>query len=126
MSVTHKITLTDSEQFFYDHAGCSFDPSRETASSGLTRNAILLASAEEHAKREGWDVEWDIDPEADIIPTANYFVSGAEQWTATLRNLDGEPLANLCGIDLGHNAVPETDPYARVIAAELATEAIFK
>lgn len=121
MTSTHKVTLTDREQFFYDNAGYSYDPATETASSGRTRNAILLAQAESVLLREKWDVTWDIDPDADTEPSDNYFVSGAPHWMCEVKTSDGRT-ANLCSIDLGHGKYPESEPYARVVEAELASE----
>jgi hypothetical protein len=131
MTNTHLITLTTDEQFFYDNAGYSYAYGKESRSSGATRNALLLAQAEKEAKRKGWHVEWSVDQEADITPTDNYFVSGAEHWEALLFDADGKLLASLGSIDLGYAygnsgepAYPDTTAYARVVKAELAREAL--
>jgi hypothetical protein len=119
----HIVTLTESEAFFYEHAGYSYDPASERPTSGRTRGAIHLAYAEREAARRGWETRWDIDADADIIPTDNYFVSGEPQWVAALVTDEGEIIAALYGIDLG-TADPNGDPYARVVAAELAYETL--
>lgn len=120
------VTLTDAEQFFYDHAGWGYDPATETPEHGRARGAMHLADAEKHAARKLWSVEWEIDPDADTEPTDSYFVSGNPQWCATLYDEGGNVLASLCGIDFAepHDVTPEAEPYARVVAAELAYEAI--
>jgi hypothetical protein len=128
---THLVTLTDAEQFFYDHAGYSYDPEREKRTSGKTRTAILLANAERKARRRNWLYEWSIDPNAEITPGDGYYVSGAAHWTVILRDIDGVTLGTLGSIDLGfahgdcgEPKQPENDPYHRVVQAELAFEAI--
>jgi hypothetical protein len=125
----HVVTLTDAEAFFFEHAGYSHDPARETRTSGRTRGAIRLAMAKEIADERGWKVRWSIDHDADITPGENYFVSGAQHWQACLVNNVGEILASLGSIDLGYSvrpipAWPESVPYARVVEAELAYGAL--
>lgn len=131
MSNTHLITLTETEQFFYDHAGFSYNPETETHTSGKARGAVQLAAAEKWGKLHGWTVEWNIDPDADTTPTDEYFVSGAPHWYALLRNKDDEIIGSLGSVDLGYADGSETgpkdpanDPYARVVAAELMMEAL--
>jgi hypothetical protein len=133
MGNTHKIVLTDDEQFFYDHAGCS-RAMDEPAWSGRARVAVLLAEAEATAKRKGWEITWEIDFDADTEPSDSYFVSGAPHWQASLwAHEDGVPvhLAGLGSIDLGFAGGSTTEPaspwhnaYARVVEAELASEAM--
>lgn len=124
----HKIRLTEAEEFFYRNAGYS-RAMDEPAYSGKTRGAILLADAEAHAERHDWVYRWEIDADADITPTDSYFVSGAEHWECVLFNQDDEILASLCSIDLGFDKHgyanhPNDQPYARVVQAELASEAM--
>lgn len=120
------ITLTDAEQFFYDHAGYGYDPASETPEDGRARGAVVLARAERTARNLGWFVDWEIDPDADTTPTDSYFVSGNPQWTATLYDTNGDVRGSLCGIDFAevYEVTPQSDPYARVVAAELAAEAL--
>jgi|SRR6516165_3357603 hypothetical protein len=126
----HIIRFTAAEQFFYEHAGYRRDPD-EPPYSGRARCAILLADAEATAKRKGWTTVWDIDPDAEIVPSDSYFVSGAAHWQAALIDADENVLASLCSIDLGFAdgtdgdpKWPSDDPYSRVVAAELAAEAL--
>lgn len=125
------VRLTDSEQFFYDHAGWSYDPATETKHHGRATGAIALADAERMARARGWTVRWEIDPDADTTPTEDYFVSGNPQWIAILANSDSddaEVLSALGGIDFAeaYEVTPERDPYARVVAAELALEVLWR
>ena len=129
MSNMHKIRLTEAEQFFYDNAGYS-RAMDEPAYSGRTRCAVLLADAERHAESHGWQYRWEIDADADITPTDNYFVSGAEHWECLLFDKEGNVLASLGSIDLGYDSTgvyanhPNDVPYGRVVQAELASEAM--
>jgi hypothetical protein len=131
----HTVRLSPAEQFFFDNAGFSCDLAHESAISGQTRGAILLAAAEDTAKRKRWTVEWSIDPDAETTPGPGYFVSGAPHWMATLWSADpgegdADVLASLGSIDFGfdtggHAIQPGPGtPYARVIEAEMALEAI--
>lgn len=125
---THKIVFTEAEQFFYDHAGWGHKPD-EPAWSGRTRCAVLLADAEAALERSDAHVTWELDPDADNEPAEGYYVSGCPQWQAALVRDNGaggtEWLASLGGVDFGreYDVTPEDDPYARVVAAELASEA---
>lgn len=121
----HVVRLNPAEQFFYNHAGSAHDPVHENATSGRTRGAVLLAAAEATAKRKGWIIQWELDADADNEPGPGYFVSGEPQWEATLyNNADGkgEFLAGLSAIDLGEEGL--SNPYVRVVEAELASEAL--
>jgi hypothetical protein len=118
MGTTHKITLTEAEQFFYDHAGYSYRADHETKGSGRTRIAVLLADAEEARKRAGAEVQWEEDP--DIWGED----AEATYWYAALVGESGETLASLGGIGFAEGKGPDTDPYGRVVEAELASEAL--
>lgn len=120
------VKLTDAERFFYEHSGFSHSLD-ESPTSGRTRGAILMAFAERESARRGWSVIWEIDQDADTVPTEDYFVSGNPQWIATLNGEHDEYLASLCGIDFAEDysgSDPTSDPYARVVAAELTYQSI--
>jgi hypothetical protein len=114
------ITLDDAEQFFYENAGYGV-MTGESVEHAKARCAVNLAQAERHAQVKGWYVEWEIDQDADITPTDSYFVSGNPQWAAILYDENGDVLGSLWGIDFAE-AYEVT--YARVVAAELALEAL--
>src|SRR5262252_659469 len=113
------MTNNKPEKFFYDHAGWSYNPATETPEEGRTRGAVSLAAAEAWARAQGlwfkwirnyWD-EWD----------------GAEPydgpiWDCVALNEDGEPVASLAMIAMENI---DSDPYRRVVEAELAEEARF-
>jgi hypothetical protein len=119
----HKIVFSEAEQFFYDHAGYNRSPD-EPAWSGRARSAVLSADAERRFNNSDAYMVWEIDPDADNEPTESYFVSGFPQWQAVLMR-GNEVLASLGGIDFGrlYRVTPEGHPYARVVTAELASEA---
>ena len=135
--------VSEGERFFYDHAGWGYRPDRETPEEGRWRGARQLRAAELHAEREGWWVEWDYesDPMEDDIEREEDY----DQFVAILRDSEGDILGSLGSIDLGpgqvfgYDARPHSfeggplageplrkvyDPYVRVVAAELALEAI--
>lgn len=119
--------LSEAAQFFWEHAGWSYGrASGETPEDGRARCATALARAEQRMRDCGAYVEWVIDHLADTEPTDSYFVSGNPQWGAILRDIGGNVLASLWGIDFAeaYEITPEDDPYARVVAAELADEGI--
>jgi hypothetical protein len=118
------VKLSEAAAFFYANAGSSYIPAIETEPEGRLRIALDLARAEHMITVRGASVQWEIDHDADTMPTGSYFVSGNPQWEAVLYDADGEVAGSLCGIDFAeaYEVTPESDPYARVVAAELASE----
>ena len=111
---THKIQFTEAEEFFYRHAGYSHARD-EPAWSGRARVAVLYAAAEDAFQRSSAYMEWEIEH---------------PHWQASLyRDSDEygrEYLAGFGSVDFGKPADetdPHSEPYARVIRAELAMEA---
>lgn len=120
--------LTEDEQFFYEHAGIAYNPETETMEEGRIRGAVESASAEQYARRNHWEVRWEDDwvvgshteeyseeaypQEPDSCETATLYAPC--EWELC----DGHPLASLGCID------DATREYRRVIAAELASEAL--
>lgn len=117
-------SLTKDQLFFYEHAGYSHDPKKETAEQGRIRCAIELAKAEEQARGLGWGFEWSED--WDIGSHKEYYGAGScyedsEPTTCescVCKDEDGEVLASLGCID------DATREYRRVVEAELADEAL--
>lgn len=108
--------LSETEQFFYENAGFSYRPD-ETPEQGRARCARVLAMAEKKliigpyfVSHEPDDQPWDGDVPYD-----------GPLWIVSLWNVADttEPvrLASLSGV-----ACEESDPYMRVVAAELAAE----
>jgi hypothetical protein len=121
------LQLTAEERFFFDHAGYSYDPKTETKRAGRIRCATTLARAEIEAERRGWFTEWsdDMDERGCYETCDREGEHTHEVLCAVLYDGDdsrqngrGRVLASLGGI---------YDPdklYARVVAAELAAEAL--
>lgn len=116
--------LSPAESHFWDRAGWSYggpkNPS-ETPEQGRERCARYLARVEVWAASEGLQYQWEYDGQTDesFRETSDPY----PLWACYLWNGDGsEMLANLCGIDLGRDGTPRTDPYRRVVEAELASE----
>lgn len=113
----HLVTFTEDEQFFYDHAGWGYRPGEESPTSGRSRGAILLAMAEREMKARGWEVRWEDEdqPWDGEVPH-----DGPLLW-GRLVTAKGNP----SGYSLGMVAVnSHDDPYLRVVAAEMALEAL--
>lgn len=107
--------------FFLKHAGFSYDPKTESKAQGRRKCAKQLANAETFADAAGWSFEWSIDP---YVTSEDFDIEAYEQWQLVARDIDGNVIASLHGIDFGPGAEPWGDPYRRVVQAELALEAI--
>lgn len=109
-------------RFFREHAGTSWNPTKETPAQGTWRGALALASAEMRAERIGLSFRWEVDQSTDSSdfigesPTWNL-------WVCDCIDTDGESLAGSLGsVDFGRDGWPDGDNYARVVAAELALQ----
>jgi hypothetical protein len=113
--------------FFYDHAGASWNPETETEEQGRLRGARELAAAERTASALGWSFEWSIDPDIDSSEWLDDNEDGGRNrdpwhtWKCAMY-ADGEFVTSLHGIDFGRDGHPNSDPYRRIIEAELALE----
>lgn len=115
--------MDDAEQFFYERAGYSYDPTTQTQDEGRRETAHLLAVAERWAKREGVRFEWMDDwtigvPHAEFF-SAEAYPDGDPQTCEALLVLNDQDkvLASLGCID-------DADAdYRRVVEAELSLEA---
>lgn len=113
--------MSSAEQFFYDHAGYSYDPATETPDEGRRRTAADLARAEAWAKAQGHTYEWGPDWQVDHVreyPDAYDAEPDTCEYVTLSDLLDGNVLAALGCVD---DATPE---YRRVVEAELAWEAM--
>jgi hypothetical protein len=118
--------------FFYtQHGGGGYDPDKESEDEGMLRYAVSLAKAERWFEDSEGEWEWMTDDHPDrswldpddgrtIWMCAAHIRKPEGEWAEP-----GEPEWNhesLSGIDLGLDGDPDTDPYARVVQAELALE----
>ncbi len=110
--------LTTAERFFYKHAGVAYTPAIETEEEGRIRGARALAAAEAWAGREGYSFEW-IEDERDSSEWSDDPEPWA-QWVCLMHAPDGIICDSLSGIDFGRDGSPWSDPYRRVVEAELA------
>lgn len=96
--------------FFYEWAGWSYDPLKESPKQGRQRCAESLASAEEWAEEAEVSFEWTHDElpwDGDCDPPNELLCCLATH---------GDETASLCGIG------DPSDQYRRVVQAELALE----
>jgi hypothetical protein len=111
-------------QFFYDHAGWSYDPASETSEQGRERCAEALANAEQVARVQGWTFAVEDDPEpvmeddagsVELVESGEYV-----NLMVTMYAENGDVLGSLGGIVVES----EDDPYIRAVKATLADEAL--
>lgn len=111
--------LTTDEQFFYDHAGWSYNPEMETEEQGRERGARALAAAEKRLK----DGPYYVDHTPDDMPWDGDMPYDGPLWNVDLYSVENSTTAVLIG-SIGSVACEENSPYMRVVAAELANEHI--
>lgn len=106
--------------FFYQHAGASNPDTPELVVSNMSI-ALNLARAEREAARRGWGVTWEPDDlqvnHVTEFPDA-YEAEPDTHEVALLRDRQGNLLGTLGCVD------DADDDYRRVVAAELAMEAL--
>lgn len=117
--------LTKQEQFFYDNAGYSHLPAKETAEEGHLRSAREYAEAETWAIDNGYYFDWIIDSNGcsgcgceseDCVCSTGI---DHETYGCIMRSDDDKHLQSLWGI-----CNPDA-AYRRVVEAELALEEKF-
>jgi hypothetical protein len=112
--------LTEAEQFFYDHAGWSWDPKVETPEQGRIRCAHDLAAAEERLKAGPYMTI--VEPESDPMLDKD---NDLPQWCVLLYEMGEYPGDDTIIGSLGCiDCETDDDPYIRVVSAELALEHI--
>ena len=121
--------LTEAEQFFYHHAGFSYDPKVETPEEGKLRCAHELFIAETDARMQGFYFEWSEDDGCAGCDCGSddcqcSFTGGVvtEDHRPLVCIAYSEPggevrasLGGICGADAN---------YRRVVQAEVALEAL--
>lgn len=118
-------SLSDDEAFFYAHAGYSYNPKIETGEQGRIRGARELAAAEAHGKAQGWwtELRRDSDVMEDDVDTVGRVARGEIiNLCVILHNSDNEIIGVLGGVTVKD----ESDPYLRVVAADLMCEYTMK
>jgi len=117
----------NSYQFFLKHAGYSHNPATETHMQGRIRCARQLAAAERWARDAGYSFSWDIDDYLSSEWIADNEDGGRNRspwqtWCCIAHDANGKVQSILGGIDFGRDGKPWSDPYKRVVEAELASE----
>lgn len=113
--------LSKAEAFFWENAGWSYHPDKQTPEQGRTEGAQLLAAAEAFARDAGMRFKW----EHETHPDRSGIEHDGPLWMCSAY-VGGEEVEHLGNIDLGDGVDPwtgsEGHTYARVIEAELAYE----
>lgn len=118
MSTRAKLTMP--ERFFYNHAGWSYDPVKETRERGRVRCARNYAAVEAIAREGGYSFEWT---ESDISSAEFSDARPVWQlWDCIMRDASGRVVQSLHGCDFGRKATGPYGDYRRVVEAELADE----
>ncbi len=112
------------EEFFYEHAGYSYDPKTQTEEEGRRATAKALANAEQWAWDNNYEFEWNQE-----IEDWGTFLDGTEIGpeevsdivSVVMRTEDGEGVEALGGIIEGYDNEHNRN-YRRVVEAELARE----
>lgn len=112
--------MNQAEQFFYEHAGYSWDPKKETMEDGRRKSAKDLADAEYRAYSEGYTFDWEVDPTINSSDFDDVSPPYA-LWVCTLRDPGGDAVESLSGIDFGPDGLPGCT-YGREVCAGLAYE----
>jgi hypothetical protein len=110
-------------QFFRRHAGFSYNAQTETKAQGRARCARELVAAELRGRDIGLSFSWSIDPDTD----SSDFCDDNPHWSlwqCLAYDANGQIVASLGGVDFGRNETPHSDPYRRVVEAELASEVL--
>lgn len=111
--------------FFYRHAGYSYPTGATPTQQRAHRlnGARQLYRAESEARDAGYSFDWNID---DRVGSREWTDEEPawETWRCICRDSEGCSVASLFGIDFGPNGEPWSDPYRRVVEAELAREAL--
>ncbi len=116
-------------QFFYEHAGFSYDPKTETVEQGKRRCSKAMEAAEQEGKARGIEFNWMNDDMA---------CSGCDCGDSDCACGNGTPHETLvcvayakcqcCGLKVARASLGgicgATDEYRRVVEAELAMEAL--
>jgi hypothetical protein len=109
-----RAALSEAERFFYDHAGNSYNPRIEIEA------ARRLAAAEQRMK----DGPYFIAVTPDDVPWDGDVPYDGPLWIVGLYSVEGSTDSELIG-SIGSVATETvSDPYIRVVAAELASENI--
>lgn len=115
--------LTDAERFFYNHAGISYMPGKETAEQGKIRGAKQLAKFEARAYARGFTYHWSVDQSTDSSEFSDVKPAW-KLWQCAMYNCRGRIVNSLHAIDFGRDVKPWGQDYRRVVEAELALEGL--
>jgi len=113
----------DDVKFFWDQAGYSWTPGKETQEAGRHRCSLELAEAEANARRLGYSFDWDVDDARGSLEWTKARPAWAT-WGCRCFDSDGKVVASLGAVDFGRDGEPWGNPYRRVVEAELAVEAL--
>lgn len=112
-------------QFFFRHAGYSYDPKTETRLQGRWRGARRLAWAETQAQERGWSAEWQHEESwtCGDLGCDRQDNHEHEVLYCILRDGTGSVIGSLGMIEMSP-VLAEARAYGRVVEAELASEAL--
>lgn len=121
-TMTMPADFTPTQAFFWEHGGFSHLPD-EPPAVGRERSARELADAEARAQAYELWITWDADPYGDVDGNHPAWWCGVAT-NGPADDSRADVIAALGGVTFADGMGPEDDPYARVVAAELAAEAL--
>lgn len=107
--------LNAAERFFWNNAGWSYDPRKETQARGRTLCAKAMADAEQAYQDAEAYANWCFKIVPDELAT---FDEGAPRWLMYIEDTQGHVMASLGAVD------DDSKDYSRVIRAELSLELV--
>lgn len=119
------MSLNATQKFFYNAAGHSWTPGRETKRQGHEKGARRLASAEDFSIKNGYSFHWQHDTICDSSDFSDD-IEPWQLWQVTMYDAAGQIVESLGGIDFGRDGQPWGQSYRRVVEAELALEVLPK
>lgn len=121
--MVNPFTVGSAEHFFWEAAGYSYNPDVQSAQEGRADCARLLANAERQASAAGVSFRWEESDETDgsfrrtRVPY--------RLWDCRAYDMHGKVVGFLGACDFGPPpASPWSDPYRRVVEAEVAAEVV--
>jgi hypothetical protein len=110
--------------FFFDCAGYSHDPRKESPLAGRVRVALDSVLIEARGREAGLRFEWVMDPYMDSSEFSDERPAWPV-WSCTcFAYEDNTVLASLGCIDFGRGKQPWGEPYRRIVECDLAYEAL--
>ncbi len=107
-------------EFFRAHCS-TFQQPGESLDAARDRCAADLAAAEGFASAAGVSFHWEVDRE---VTSADWCDDEPawQTWCVLARDCEGGVIGSIGGVDFGADGSPWSDPYRRIVEAEIAAD----